>query len=273
LGTYAGERPRVCVSARAQVRPGRQCLDPVLVCAGKRSAAQPWRWHNADNMCTTRDKNRVSGEVHTTKVCAHTTPGPRKAGPSLDSGVLSVWVPTASRNSTCARRDKINTMPSEERARCGRQRHLQTTGSARWPALKRRRVCAAARCGTAGNTQTASSQGSVQPRLEGRVHNMVGGFSPRVPGHDGEAAVKGSTSSGTAWSRGNRAARSMAFSATSSRCCSPAPWRSGEAVLKSSVKRKQKGAASFLVVPAPASRRQQLPRTAMETRLQALSQG
>jgi hypothetical protein len=118
--------------------------------------------------------------------------------------VLSVWVPTASRNSACARRDKINIMQSKERARCGRQRHLQTTGSARWPALKRRRVCAAARCGTAGNTQTASSQGSVQPRLEGRVHNKVGGFSPRVPGHDGEAVVKGSTSRGTAWSRGNR---------------------------------------------------------------------
>jgi hypothetical protein len=66
---------------------------------------------------------------------------------------------------------------ARERARCGRQRHLQTTGSARWPALKRRRVCAAARCGTAGNTQTASSQGSVQPRLEGRVHNKVEGVS------------------------------------------------------------------------------------------------
>jgi hypothetical protein len=64
---------------------------------------------------------------------------------------------------------------SKERARCGRQRHLQTTGSARWPALKRRRVCAAARRGTAGDTHTASAQGSVQPRLEGRVHNKVKG--------------------------------------------------------------------------------------------------
>jgi hypothetical protein len=115
-------------------------------------------------ICTRqRDINRVtaSGEVRTTRVCAHTTPGPRKAGPSLDGGVFSVWVPTASRNSACARRDKINTMPSKERACCGKQRHLQTTGSTRWPALKRRRVCAAARCGTTGNTQAASSQGSV----------------------------------------------------------------------------------------------------------------
>jgi hypothetical protein len=157
-----------------------QHLDPVLVCAGKRSAAQLWRWHNADNMCTTRDINRVttSGEVHTTKVCAHPTPGPRKAGTSLDGGVLSVWVPTASRNSACARRTKVRyNCKARERARCGRQRHLQTTGSARWPTLKRRRVCAVARCGTTGNTQAASSQGSVQPRLEGRVHNKVEGVS------------------------------------------------------------------------------------------------
>jgi hypothetical protein len=134
-------------------------------------------------ICTRqRDRNRVttSGEVHTTKVCAHPTPGPRKAGPSLDGSVLSVWVPTASRNLACARRDKINTIPSEERARCGRQRHLQTTGSARWPALKRRRVCAAAQCGTAGDTHTASAQGSVQPRLEGRVHNKVKGVEAHL---------------------------------------------------------------------------------------------
>jgi hypothetical protein len=31
--------------------------------------------------------------------------------------------------------------------------------------------------GTAGNTQTSSSQGSVQPRLEGRVHIKVKGVS------------------------------------------------------------------------------------------------
>jgi hypothetical protein len=148
--------------------------------------------------------------------------------------VLSVWVPTASRNSACARRDKINTMQSKERARCGRQRHLQTTGSARWPALKRRRVCAAARCGTAVITQIASSEGSVQPRLEGRVHNKLkDSVLTSRSGHGGGEAV---TSSGTAWSRGSRAARSMASTATSSLCCSPAPWRSGEAVLKSSGK-------------------------------------
>jgi hypothetical protein len=189
---------------------GGQDLDPVLVRAGKRSAAQPWRRHNANNMCTTRDINRAtaSGEVHTTKVCAHPTPGPKKAGPSLDGGVLSVWVPTASWNSMCARRDKINTMPSEERARCGRQRHLQTTGSARWPALKRRQVCAAARCGTAGDTQTASSQGSVQPRLEGRVHNKVEGVS-HLAFLDTTARRRcgAKKTGGSACCRGSRAAR------------------------------------------------------------------
>jgi hypothetical protein len=117
----------------------------------------------------------------------------------------------------------------------------KATGSARWPALKRRRVCAAARCGTAVITQTASPYGSVQPRLEGRVHNKVkGSVLTSRSGHGGEEVV---TSSGTAWSRGSRAAQSMASTATSSRCCSPAPWRSGEAVLKSLVKMDAGGSA------------------------------
>jgi hypothetical protein len=89
----------------------------------------------------------------------------------------------------------------------------KTTGSARWPALKRRRVCAVARCGTAGNIQTTSSQGSVQPRLEGRVHNKVGGFSPLVPGHDGEAAR---------WIRGRRPGLGLLREKQSSTTPSPA---------------------------------------------------
>jgi hypothetical protein len=154
-----------------------QGLDPVLACAGKRSAAQPWRWHNA-NMCTTRDISRVtaSGEVHTTKVCAHPTPGPRKAGPSLDGGVLSVWVSTANRNSACARRNRGSTQLQGKGARAAKtaaapakrparldDRLSSDGGSARW----RERA--------AGNTQSASSQGSVHPRLEGRVHIKVKG--------------------------------------------------------------------------------------------------
>jgi hypothetical protein len=89
----------------------------------------------------------------------------------------------------------------------------KATSSARWPDLKRRRVCAAARCGTAGNNQTASSQGSVQPRLEGRVHNTVmgGRGAHQRSGRDDKAAVKGSmrgmqNSHGgrPAWNRGCR---------------------------------------------------------------------
>jgi hypothetical protein len=69
----------------------------------------------------------------------------------------------------------------------------KATGSARWPALKRRRVCAAARCGTAGNTKAASSQGSVQPRLEGRVHNKVkASVLTSRSGHNGEEVVTSS---------------------------------------------------------------------------------
>jgi hypothetical protein len=45
-------------------------------------------------------------------------------------------------------------------------------------------------------------------------------------------------SSGTAWSRRSRAARSMASKSASPLCSSPAPWRLGEAA-NSSVKRKQ----------------------------------
>jgi hypothetical protein len=65
------------------------------------------------------------GSAHDEGLCSHDS-WPKKAGPSLDGGVLSVWVPTASRNSACARRDKIDTMQSKERAHCGRQRHLQS---------------------------------------------------------------------------------------------------------------------------------------------------
>jgi hypothetical protein len=163
LGTYASERPRVRVSARARFDQEEQGLDSVLVCAGKMSAAQPWRWHNADNMCMTR-------------VCAHTTPGQRKARPWLDGGMLGLWVPAANRSSATHAEQRNDTTARQRSARGDDgSGTCKATGSARWPALKRRRVCAAARCGTAGITQAVSSQGSVQPRLEGRVQNKVKG--------------------------------------------------------------------------------------------------
>jgi hypothetical protein len=170
----------------------------VLVCAGKRSAAQPWRWHNANNMCTTRDINRAtaSGEVHTTKVCAHPTPGPRKAGPSLDGGVLSVWVPTASRNSACARRNKDTTPLQGKGARAA----TTAAAPAKRPARLEDRLSSdggsARRRGAGQRSSHINSEltrlGPSSARRPGPQQGR-GGFSPRVPGHGGEAAV---TSSG-----------------------------------------------------------------------------
>jgi hypothetical protein len=39
-----------------------QDLGPVVVCAGNTSAAQPWRWHNADNMHTTKGQKQGDGK-------------------------------------------------------------------------------------------------------------------------------------------------------------------------------------------------------------------
>jgi hypothetical protein len=115
------------------------------------------------------------GSAHDEGLCSHNS-WPKKAGPSLDGGVLSVWVPTASRNSACARRNKGTTPLQGKGARAAKtaaapakrparldDRLSSDGGSARW----RERA--------AGNTQSASSQGSVHPRLEGRVHIKVKG--------------------------------------------------------------------------------------------------
>jgi hypothetical protein len=125
-----------------------------------------------------------------TRVCAHMTPGQRKAGPWLDGGVLSVWVPVANQSSATHVEQWNDTTARQRSARgddgsgtCKRPARLDgqlssVGGSAWW------------REQAAGNTPSASSHGSVQPRLEGWVHNKVkGGDSPCVPGHDGEAAV------------------------------------------------------------------------------------
>jgi hypothetical protein len=68
---------------------------------------------------------------------------------------------------------------------------------------------------------------------------------------------------GMAWSRGSRAARSMASTATSSLCSSPAPWRSGE-VANSTVKRKQAVRLGEGATPASSSgfRRRRRPSAA-----------
>jgi hypothetical protein len=74
-----------------------------------------------------RDRWTASGGVRTTEVCAHTTPGLRKARPWLDGGMHNVWVPAANRSSTThvdtkERHDR----KAKERARRRRQRHLQS---------------------------------------------------------------------------------------------------------------------------------------------------
>jgi hypothetical protein len=51
-----------------------QGLGPVVVCAGKTSAAQLWQWHNADNMRTTMGHRQVDGKrgsAHDGGLCSH----------------------------------------------------------------------------------------------------------------------------------------------------------------------------------------------------------
>jgi hypothetical protein len=145
-------------------------------------------------ICTRqRDINRVtaSGEVRTTRVCAHMTPGPRKAGPSLDGGGFSVWVPTASRNSVCARRNKGTTPLQGKGARAA----TTAAAPAKQPARLDGRLSSdggSARRRGAGqrssHKQRAHTAHPASARWPGPQQGE-GGNSPRVPGHDGEAAV------------------------------------------------------------------------------------
>jgi hypothetical protein len=50
-----------------------QDLGPVVVCAGNTSAAQPWRWHKADNMHTTKGQKQGDdkrGSAHDEGLCS-----------------------------------------------------------------------------------------------------------------------------------------------------------------------------------------------------------
>jgi hypothetical protein len=123
---------------------------------------------------------------------AHTTPGQRTAEPSLDGGVLSVWVPTASRNSVCARRNKGTTPLQGKGARAA----TTAAAPAKRPARLDGRLSSdggSARRRGAGQWSTTNSEcirlGPALARRPGPQQGR-GGFSPRVPGHDGEAAVK-----------------------------------------------------------------------------------
>jgi hypothetical protein len=120
--------------------------------------------------------------VHTTKVCAHPTPGPRKAGPSLDDGVFSVWVSTASRNSACARRGKGTTQMQGKGARAA------TTAAApandRLGSMAGSQATAGLRGGAMRDSglHTNSELTRLGPASARRPgpHQGEGGFSPRV---------------------------------------------------------------------------------------------
>jgi hypothetical protein len=79
---------------------------------------------------------------------------------------------------------------SKERARCGRQQHLQeSTGSARWPALKRWRVCAVARAGSGQHTISELTRlGRDHGSKVGRHSKRGLRCSPHAPAGGGEVA-------------------------------------------------------------------------------------
>jgi hypothetical protein len=155
-----------------------------VVCEGITSAAQPWRWHNADNKCTTRDINRAtaSGEVHTTRVCARTTPGPKRQG--LRSTVACSVCGCRRRAGT--RRALVGTKvrhdcKARERARRRLQRHLQNdrlgsmTGSQATAGL-----CGGAMRDSGHHTNSELTRlGPSSARRPG-PHQGEGCFSPRV---------------------------------------------------------------------------------------------
>jgi hypothetical protein len=71
----------------------KQRLGPAVVCAGKTSAAQPWRQHKADDMRTTTGQRRVDGKqgsAHDEGLCSHDS-WPKK-GKALALEYARVWV-------------------------------------------------------------------------------------------------------------------------------------------------------------------------------------
>jgi hypothetical protein len=118
-----------------------------------------------------KDRWTASGEVRTTKVCAHTTPGLRKARPWLDGACSAVWVPATNRSSATHVKQRNDTTARQRSTRgdddsgtCKRPARLDGRLSGDDGSARRRKQAA-------GKRHTASSQGLVQPRLEGRVHN------------------------------------------------------------------------------------------------------
>jgi hypothetical protein len=101
LGTYAGERPRVHVSARAQVRPGRTGSRPGggvcgQVIGGTDMVTAQRRRHAHGKGQRWADGER--GSAHDEGLCSHDS-WPKKGRALARRRVLSVWVPAANRSS------------------------------------------------------------------------------------------------------------------------------------------------------------------------------
>jgi hypothetical protein len=125
----------------------------VVVCAGKTSAAQPWRWRNADNMRTTMGQRQVDGKqgsAHDGGLCSHDS-WPKKGKALAGWRVLSRVGAGGKPKLGDTRRNKGSARSQGKGARAAMTAAAPASdrlGSA----LRRWRVCAAARAGSGQHT-------------------------------------------------------------------------------------------------------------------------
>jgi hypothetical protein len=131
--------------------------------------------------------------MHTTRVCAHTTPSQRKARPWLDGGVLSVRVPAANRSSASLVETKDrHHCKARERARRRRQRHLQSdrlgsmAGSQATAGLRGNAV----RDSGPGTYNELTRLGPASTRRPGPHHREEGGVAHLCSGRDDEVVER-----------------------------------------------------------------------------------
>jgi hypothetical protein len=83
----------------------------VVVCAGNTSAAQPWRWHNADNMHTTKGQKQGDGKrgsAHDKGLCSPDS-WPKKGRAFARRWCAQRVGADSEPDSVCARRNKGTT--------------------------------------------------------------------------------------------------------------------------------------------------------------------
>jgi hypothetical protein len=107
-------RECACTGSARNDRASTRCW-LVLVKVGGTAVAMAQRQQHVHNQGH-KQGDGERGSAHDEGLCSHNS-WPKKAGPSLDGGVLSVWVPTASRNSACVRRNKGTTQMQGKGAR------------------------------------------------------------------------------------------------------------------------------------------------------------